>query len=189
MLFLLKIYKIIFAVIFIAYPFIIYYGLLNFALWQIAAVVAVLAAVRLFILKDSQSQLAKIGFYASIVLIIFSLLSIFMKQLGWLKLYPILISLMSFVLFFSSLYSEKPMIQRFAELREKNIDAKKKQYMRRLTMIWCGFFLINATISGYTFFYSSLKQWTLYNGFISYVLMGCLFAGELLYRHLFVLKK
>ncbi len=185
----MKSYKILIGIIFFAYPFIVYYGLLNFALWQIAAVIAVLAAIRLFLLKDNNSQLARIGFYGSIILLLFSVLSIFLKQLGWLKLYPIVISLFSFSAFFSSLFSEKSMIQRFAEIREKNITDRKKKYMFKLTIIWCGFFILNAVISLYTFFYASLKEWTIYNGLISYLLMGSLFIGELAFRHLVLTRK
>ena len=185
----MTVYKILLGLVFIAYPFIIYYGLLNFTLWQIAAVVAALAGIRLFILKDNDSQLARIGFYGSVLLIMFSLLSIFLKQLGWLKLYPIVMSLLSFIVFYSSLSSEKSMIQRFAEIREKNINVKKQAYMVKLTKVWCGFFILNAAISSYTFFYSSLKQWTIYNGLLSYILMGTLFVGELAYRHFVVLRQ
>ncbi|MBL4774272.1 MAG: septation protein IspZ [Alcanivoracaceae bacterium] len=175
--------------LFLAYPFIIYYGLLKYALWQIALVISVLAGLRAFVFKDGQSQIAKIGFYGSLCLMAFSFLSIVLNNNGWLKLYPIIISLMFFVVFFSSLFSDKTTIQRFAEIKEKNIDAKKQSYMYKLTIIWCVFFVINMIISTYTMLYLSFQQWTLYNGFISYIIMGLLIVIELAYRHIVVLRK
>lgn len=175
--------------LFLAYPFIIYFGLLNFTLWQIALVVAILAGLRAFAFKSSNSQLAKIGFYGSLVLIFFAILSMLLNQNGWLKLYPIIISLMSFIVFFSSLFSDKSMIQRFAEIREKDIDETKQLYMRQLTMIWCVFFVVNASVSAYTMFFLSFKQWTLYNGLVSYMIMGLLVIIELSYRYLVVKRR
>jgi len=175
--------------LFLAYPFIIYYGLLNYSLWQIALLISVLAGLRAFVFKGSKSQLAKIGFYGSLCLMAFSLLSIILNNNGWLKLYPIIISLMFFVVFFSSLFSDKTTIQRFAEIKEKNIDAKKQSYMYKLTIIWCVFFVINTIISTYTMLYLSFQQWTLYNGFISYILMGTLIVLELAYRYIVFLRK
>ncbi len=81
------------------------------------------------------------------------------------------------------------MIQRFAEIREKDITPAKQSYMRKLTLVWCGFFVMNALISFYTLWFGSTKLWMLYNGLISYILIGVLVLGELLYRHLAVMKR
>jgi len=143
----------------------------------------------LFIFKGKPSQMAKVGFYSSIFLILFSLLSALLNQITWLKLYPIIVNLIALGLFASSLFSDKSAIQRIAELREKNIDQTKQRYMYRLTVIWCFFFIVNATISAYTMIYMSMKHWTLYNGFISYILIGLLVGIELIYRYLVVLRR
>lgn len=44
------------------------------------------------------------------------------------------------------------------------------------------FFLVNGAIALFTALYSSDKIWALYNGLISYGLMGMLFVGEWLVR-------
>ncbi len=176
-------------VLFLAYPFVIYYGLVNFELWQIATVIVIIALSRSIIVKDNQSQLAKIGLYGSLFMLFLSILSIFLNQAGWLKLYPIFMSLLSFMVFFSSLYSHKTIIHKIAELKEKDIGEKKQKYMFKLTIVWCVFFLTNAIISAYTMVYMSLKYWSIYNGFVSYVLMGALLAFEFLYRHIYIHQK
>ena len=46
------------------------------------------------------------------------------------------------------------------------------------------FLVGNAAISAATGLWGSLALWTLWNGLLSYVLMGGLFAGEFMYRQL-----
>ena len=59
---------------------------------------------------------------------------------------------------------------------------KVNSYLRKVTIAWLTFFLINAAISALTAISGSLKLWTLYNGFISYLLIGVMFAAEFLIR-------
>ena len=56
-----------------------------------------------------------------------------------------------------------------------------------MTKVWCLFFVFNGVVSIYTVF-ASLEVWILYNGLISYLLIGGLVASEVAYRHLIVKK-
>ena len=58
-------------------------------------------------------------------------------------------------------------------------------YMRRLTMIWTVFFALNACIAAWLAWQGSLAEWTLYNGCISYLLIGLLVVVEYLYRPIY----
>ena len=58
------------------------------------------------------------------------------------------------------------------------------EYTKNVTYIWCIFLFFNLTMSIITFFLSD-KIWLWYNGCISYVLMGSLFAIEYIVRILF----
>ena len=49
-------------------------------------------------------------------------------------------------------------------------------------MIWCLFFIVNGAIALVTVLSKNQALWTLYNGLISYLLMGTLLGGEWLYR-------
>ncbi|HCQ3818278.1 TPA: hypothetical protein OKD99_004577, partial [Escherichia coli] len=53
---------------------------------------------------------------------------------------------------------------------------------RRVTQIWCGFFIINGGIALFTALYADMSLWTAWNGMIAYLLMGTLMAGEWLVR-------
>ena len=74
------------------------------------------------------------------------------------------------------------MIERFARIQEPDLDHEGVIYTRKVTIAWCLFFLSNGLIALYTVFYSSIEIWTLYNGFVSYILMGLFFAVEYLIR-------
>jgi acyl-coenzyme A synthetase/AMP-(fatty) acid ligase/3-hydroxymyristoyl/3-hydroxydecanoyl-(acyl carrier protein) dehydratase len=63
-------------------------------------------------------------------------------------------------------------------LGEKHIAA----YCRTVTVLWCLFFVVNGGIAAFTVFRSSEAVWALYNGGISYILIGILFGAELLVR-------
>jgi uncharacterized membrane protein/acyl-CoA synthetase (AMP-forming)/AMP-acid ligase II len=104
----------------------------------------------------------------------------------FLKLYPVFISILLLSAFGYTLFFPPEMIFRFAALRDKSVtgSAGEKQvraYCRKVTLVWCGFFIVNGGIALGTVFGSD-ALWTVYNGGISYILMGLLFAGELMVR-------
>ena len=120
--------------------------------------------------------------------IIIGLLAVIYNSPILLRIYPFCVNLTLFALFFSSLYNPPTIIERFARLREPNLSESGVRYTRRLTMIWCGFFMLNGAAALYTAIKTNLETWTLYNGFIAYILMGSLFLGEYAIR-IWVRKK
>ena len=107
---------------------------------------------------------------------------------GWLndalpiKLYPVAVNALMLALFGLSLRHPPSMIERFARLQEPDLPTHAIAYTRRVTQVWCGFFVINGTLALLTALYASTDVWALYNGLIAYLLMGALFAGEWLVR-------
>lgn len=100
-------------------------------------------------------------------------------------LYPVVINLLFFYVFLSSQFDKKTVIEEIAGLREDTSDPKKRVYLRVLNLVWCVFFLANACISGYVAYFRPISDWALYNGFVSYVLMGALLLGEIAFRPLY----
>mgnify|MGYP003988786837 FL=1 len=86
------------------------------------------------------------------------------------------------VLFFVSLLHPPTIVERFARIQNPNLPEAAVRYTRKVTIVWCVFFVCNGCAALYTALFSSLETWTLYNGAISYALMGILFAGEYLIR-------
>jgi uncharacterized membrane protein len=98
-----------------------------------------------------------------------------------LLLYPVLVNALMFMLFFGSWLKPPSIIEMIARMREPQLPEEGVRYTRKLTLVWCGFFVINGGIALATLSMSR-EWWTLYNGLISYLLMGGLFFGELFFR-------
>lgn len=97
------------------------------------------------------------------------------------KYYPVIVNFVLFCIFFGSTFSEETVIQKMAKLMEPNIKPKALEYTRRLTYIWSIFMLANFFISLATVFMSE-KVWAIYNGFLSYMLVGVFFIIEYMVR-------
>jgi uncharacterized membrane protein len=103
-----------------------------------------------------------------------------------LKLYPVLVNGALLGLFAYSLVVPPSMVERWARLRESDLSARTISYTRRVTQVWCVFFAVNGAAALITALWASPAVWTLYNGFIAYLLMGLLFAGEYCVRWRFM---
>ena len=103
---------------------------------------------------------------------------------GWLplKLYPMLLSAVLFAVFGFSLWRPPSIVERIARITEPDLPAAGVIYTRKVTLAWCGFFVVNGAISLATTLWGSEQAWVLYNGLLSYVLMGVFFGGEWLLR-------
>ncbi len=95
-----------------------------------------------------------------------------------LRFYPVLVNGVFLTVFAYSLIVPPSTIERLARLKEPNLPAAAIPYTRRVTQVWCIFFALNGSMALYTALFSSLSQWSFYNGFLAYLLMGLLFAGE-----------
>lgn len=103
-----------------------------------------------------------------------------------LRLYPAGVSLALLLVFALSLYYPPTVVERIARLSRPDLPAEGVRYTRHVTGVWCGFFVVNAGIAAWTAVAASREVWALYTGFIAYLAMGALFAGEwLLRRRLF----
>ncbi|NMR95446.1 hypothetical protein HKB38_29015, partial [Vibrio parahaemolyticus] len=101
--------------------------------------------------------------------------------------YPVVVNVCVLCGFGLSLKQPQSIIERLARLQEPDLPASGVAYTRKVTMVWCAFFTLNAAVALYTCFLP-VKIWTLYNGLISYLLAGGLFAGEWIVRQ-FVRKE
>lgn len=117
---------------------------------------------------------------------------VFNKKI-FLKLYSVVISATMLFVFGSSLFFKPNIIFRFACLGDKSIkgssfESQVNDYCRKVTVVWCVFFILNGSISAFTALHDfgndvlNDKIWSVYNGGISYILMGLLFAVEFIVR-------
>ncbi len=103
-------------------------------------------------------------------------------KLMYLRLYPMLLTLLVFAFFFGSLFTRMPLAERLARMAQHDLPPQGVIYTRHLTWIWCGVLLCNALVSLYTAIAASFKVWSLYNGVIVYFLLGGVFACEYVVR-------
>jgi len=170
------------AIVLLAYPFAIYYGIDKFGLIILGATLAVFFVLRIFTASRTKlkefKQLAIISGLIGITLIV---LGILFRSKGWLLFYPVAVNACMLMVFASSLKQPQTIIERLARLQEPELPQSGINYTRKVTQVWCLFFLFNGITALYTCFLP-IEVWTLYNGLISYLLIGLLFAIEWVVR-------
>ena len=175
--------RVVLAALGILYPFLVYFGLGHFP--PSALVLALLAVFALKLVLDRHSGPRHEPMTLLLCLLggaVLLVLMIAVSPLVALKSYPVLVSLGFAAVFSASLLWPPTIVERIARLRDPDLPASAIPYLRRVTLAWLVFFFVNAAISTATALSGSVALWTLYNGFISYVIMGALFAGELIVR-------
>lgn len=163
-------------ILMIAYPFLVSWGLSQGQFVWVSAILIALGVVRLF--SQGHQLLLPLTWFA----ILCGSLSLLLKDHAWLKMYPVFMSVGAGVIFTSTLIKPPSMIERFARLVEPDLPESGVIWTRKVTIVWCIFFVCNAAIALYTVIFTPMKIWVIYNGFISYILMGILFLGEFILR-------
>ena len=158
------------------YPLVIYLGMGRVEPRWLSALLLLIVFARAAIGRDPLWIAAAIG---GLLLATASLLG---NQILPLKLYPVLVSAVLLCVFGLSLRNPPSAIERIARLREPDLPDAAIAYTRKVTIAWCLFFIGNGSIALFTALWASDRTWAVYNGLVSYLLMGVLFAGEWLVR-------
>ncbi len=159
-----------------AYPFAVYFGLGRFSPRIMIAGLLALLSLRMYRTPPGRGRLPYLVGGGGVVIIAARSPSV------GLRAYPILISLTLASVFAYSLLRPPTLIEQIARMRRPQIPPRIVTYLRNVTIVWTGFFLLNAAISAATVVSGSIKLWTLYNGFVSYLIIGAILAGELMLR-------
>ena len=170
------------AVLSVVYPFAIYLGIKSGYLNLILIMIAVLFTIRLIILREAKSQLRYFSLISLFCAVILCTLSVFIKYYNLFMYYPLIVNLLLLAVFFTSLFQDKTIIERFALMTEKKLPDYAVTYTRRVTIVWCIFFLLNGAIAFITIASGDIQVWTLYNGLIAYILIGITAAVEYIVR-------
>ncbi|WP_111858833.1 septation protein IspZ [Acinetobacter sp. CFCC 10889] len=163
-------------ILMVAYPFLVGWGLSQGQFVWVSAILIGLGIIRLF--SKGNQLLLPLTWFA----ILCGGLSLLLKDHAWLKMYPVFMSVGAGIIFASTLIKPPSMIERFARLVEPDLPESGVIWTRKVTIVWCIFFVCNAAIALYTVLFVPMKIWVIYNGFISYILMGILFLGEFILR-------
>jgi len=172
--------KVGFAAIVIAYPLVVYFGLQYFDARLLAVIIVVMAMARLFLDRKADGVMAAMPHARLVIiaLLVFGVLTLATNVPVLLQYYPVVMNALMFTLFFVSLMHPPSMIERIARISTPDLPEAGVAYTRKVTMVWCGFFILNGSMALYTTTSTSLGFWAVYNSLISYTLMGLLFGGE-----------
>jgi uncharacterized membrane protein len=173
----------------LAYPLVILFGLQ----WMPPRYVAIILALVVVLRSRSDAArllagLSRVNLAVIIGLLAFIGATAVSDSELLLRFYPAAMNLGMLLLFGLSLFYPPSMVERFARLGTPDLNQQGVCYTRRVTQVWCVFFVANGAISVFTALYASRETWALYNGFIAYILMGILFAGEWFVRHYFLAR-
>ena len=168
----------------IAYPVLIFFSLTWLEPREVGLVVLGVAGLRLLTARFGVAvALAKeIWIPAASVGVVALGTAIWNDPMG-LLIAPTLINGALLATFGGSLWAERPIVERFARIQVKDLSDAEVRYCRRVTKVWCGFFVANGSTTLYLALARDIEEWALFTGFISYVLIGLLFGAEYLYRH------
>jgi len=160
------------------YPLAVYFGINYFEPWKIAGILIALLLIKL-VTSYSDNHWSKPLLMAGVLYCGFAIWS---NNLVSLRFYPALVNGVMLVIFSWSLLSPPSLIERLARLQHPDLPPEGVIYTRRVTQVWCGFFIVNGVFALVTALWSSFEIWSLYNGLIAYLLMGVLFIGEYIVR-------
>ncbi|WP_228005829.1 hypothetical protein [Xenorhabdus sp. BG5] len=169
-------------VMLIAWPFLVW-AMVNYGQFHAILIVIILFFVlRLLASKQQTHNQQKTGWILSIAGITLGLASLFLHNHQLLMYYPVVVNAVLLILFSSPLRYGPPIIERIARIKEPDLSPKGIIYTRKVTYIWCLFFMFNGAVSLGTCLYNDMTLWTLWNGMVSYLLIGLLISIEWLVR-------
>lgn len=178
----LPVVKLLTGLLLLAWPFLIWFGLTHNSLHWLLPLMALLLFLRFRQTRRQAGPLRLVTQIVAVTGIALCLVSYLLKANQLLLFYPVGVNLIMLALFGGSLWSAAPIVERLARLREPDLPEAGVRYTRRVTQVWCCFFIINGSIALFTALSGDMSLWTAWNGIISYLLMGILMAGEWLVR-------
>lgn len=163
------------------YPFAVYIGLNNLTPGYLAFILIALVLMRVFLVRSNLKKLPWIVPASILGVAAIGVSALTDTTIGF-KLYPLAINFAMLMVFAYSYVKPPTVIETFARLTEKNMSPQAIQYTAKVTLVWCLFFIVNGLVSLYTALFTSLDIWMIYNGFLSYILIGVLMLVEYLVR-------
>lgn len=163
------------------YPLIVLFGLQRFELHYLGFFLIALALLRLVVLRGERNQ-QTLNLALSVVMILVVAYVMISGNPDWFRFYPVIVNGTMLAVFAWSLAHGMPVIERLARVTEPDMPERAVSYARKVTVMWCTFFLLNGLVALYTALWASFAVWAWYNGAFAYALMAALFAGEWLVR-------
>lgn len=160
----------------VLYPFAVYAAIGRIAPHWLALLLGLIAVVRAFTVREKFWWVAAAG---AAVLGVAAWIG---ESALMVKLYPVWVNGVMLVVFAFSLIRPPSVVERLARLHEPDLPESGVLYTRKVTLVWCAFFVLNGSVAAVTAFWCSDTVWAFYNGLLAYVLMGGLMGIEWVVR-------
>lgn len=168
--------KILLGILSVLYPLLWYYGREQGWFYPLAGFMLLLWLARAAMQRDSGQRRVSLlvaAFFAAVLLF---------RRPDSMYWYPVWVNGLLLLLFGLSLTQKQSLIERLARLQHPDLPPEGVRHTRRVTQIWCGFFVFNGATAAALAWLQRYDWWAVYTGIVSYILMGALFAGEWVYR-------
>lgn len=165
-------------VISMIYPVLWYYGRTHGWFAILAAGMMLLWVIRAVLQREKFQKISSFAVAAFFAVI---LLTDLPDSMYW---YPVWVNILMLSVFGGSLFARQSLIERLARLQTPDLPPQAVAYTRKVTQIWCVFFILNGLVAALLVYWQRYDWWSVYTGIIAYLLMGILMGGEWLYRKL-----
>lgn len=176
-------WRVVTAVAFIAYPLLVYAGLTAWSpRWAALGLLLLFLPTAIARLRRMNRGALRALALVPVVTVLALGAAAALDAAGLVLAVPIAISALLLVAFGATLWRPPPMIERFARLQVDDLRPAELAWCRGWTIGWCVFFAVNGAIAGALAAAGELQPWALYNGLISYMLMGMMLSVEIVFR-------
>jgi uncharacterized membrane protein len=122
-------------------------------------------------------------FVSPLILCIIGVISLCLDDSIIIKWYPALASIAYLTIMITSFIFPPPLAYYFVDIFDKSIKTKIPKeifdgFCFKASIVWCVFFFVDAIIAVITVYFSSELFWGIYNGGVTYFIMGLIFVGE-----------
>ena len=165
------------------FPLLVYLALKFISLETLSLGLVILYTVRLFLRKNEHTGKKSIRQVPLLIFMLLALLSLLTKDVSYILMQPFALSVILYFIFFLSLIYPPTVVERIYMSRKRKLSSTVKNYCRTMNKVWCLFFCLNAAGAFYTAMYCDITLWAIFNGLVTYLLVGGLFSVEyLIYR-------
>ncbi|EFN6861176.1 AMP-dependent synthetase [Escherichia coli] len=139
--------KLLTGLLLLVWPFLIWLGLVHNSLHWLLPLMALLLLLRLRQPRRQTGLLQVVTKIVAVVGIVLCVSSFLLKTYQLLLFYPVVVNAVMLAVFGGSLRSTMPIVERLARLQEPDLPEKAVRYTRRVTQVWCLFFIFNGRIA------------------------------------------
>jgi uncharacterized membrane protein len=171
---------IVFATLFISYPYLVYRGMESGMNWLAPLVFSGIFFYRAGVARQFHRRVLNLCIAIALIL------GAYYVQTLTAKILPVLVQLTLMVFFGRGLFGDKEQtfIERVVRLQFPESPPAVSVYCRQLNWVWTVFFAGNALLCTLLAIWGNGYWWAFYNGVLIYVLMGVLGMGEYIYRRI-----